>query len=600
MPRRQRELVPTVPLLPTNSLVASATRYSGDTARIYGTGQDEAWQTECYRHYRICGEARFAAQFFGHALSRAVLYIPAEPGNRNSTRVTEGETYDVLQELFNGAAGQSGMLNAIGIHLTIAGECYLVGRTSTNDDTEDPTPIWEIRSILEVRSNGVRGTAGKWWIKQAGNQADIMLDPEDTVIRIWIPDPLNAVNADSPFRSLLPILEEIEWLTRYVFAQCSQRLAGAGLLLMPEEMEFPPAPGQAGKELSKAEGFMMKLADSMLTPIKDPSNPSSKIPVIATAPGDVIDKMKWLTFWSELDTEAKGLRQEAIQRFALGMDLPPERILGMSMSRGTGGGSSNGVSHWGAWQIEEDTVKMHVEPMLDVVINAVVVYYLRPGANDPTASLAYDTSALRLRPDRSKEAIELYDRGLIKAQVVIAENGFTVEEMMEPDEQKRWFIMKVASGSATPDMVAQALRELGVDMPPPADSLGQMNDSRPPPSIDEHPTRDLPDRAALLAASEGLVFRALERAGNRLRQQGVKPEGLRSFEVHTAITLDAKQAKTALADAWTCAPMVLDGIADTEPVITALDGYTASLLVTGRAHTREALARWLDQRLKFK
>lgn len=594
MPRRQRELVPAAPL-PTNSLVASATRYQGDTARIYNSG-DEAWQTECYRHYRICGEARFAAQFFGHALSRAVLYIPAEPGNRNSARVTEGETYDVLQELFYGADGQAGMLHAIGIHLTIAGECYLIGRLSTNDDTETPTQVWEIRSIMEVKSNGVKGKAGKWWIKQSGNQADIVLAPDDTVIRIWIPDPHNAVNADSPFRSLLPILEEIEWLTKYVFAQCSQRLAGAGLLLAPEEMEFPPAPGQEGKELSKADGFMLKLADAMLTPIKDPSNPASKIPVVATAPGEYIDKMKWLTFWSELDTEAKALRQEAIQRFALGMDLPPERILGMSANTGTGGGTSNGVSHWGAWQIEEDTVKMHVEPMLDVVINALVVYYLRPGANDPTAVLCYDTTALKLRPDRSKEALELYDRGLIKAEVAVQENGFTVTEMMTPDEQKRWFIMKVASGSATPDMVAQALRELGVEMPPPADSMGQMNDSRPPPSIGEHPERDLPDQSALLAACEGLVFRALERAGNRLRQQGVKPEGLRSFEVHTAISLDEKQAKTALNDAWTCAPMVLDGIADAEPVTTALNSYVTSLLTTGRPHTREALGQWLQRR----
>jgi hypothetical protein len=461
--------------------------------------------------------------------------------------------------------------------------------------------VWEIRSILEVKSNGVKGKAGKWWIKQGGNQPDIILNPDDTVIRIWIPDPLNAINADSPFRSLLPILEEIEWLTKYVFAQCSQRLAGAGLLLMPEEMEFPAAPGQAGKELSKAEGFMMKLADAMLTPIKDPSNPASKIPVVATAPGDIIDKMKWLTFWSELDSESKALRQEAIQRFALGMDLPPERILGMSSGNagGTGGGRGGGVSHWGQWQIDEDTIKMHVEPMLDVVVNALAVYYLRPGANDPTAALAYDTTTLRLRPDRSKESIELYDRGLVKAEVVIKENGFDESEMMSPEEQKRWFVMKVASGSATPDMVAQALQMLGINMPLPPDSPTEViNEARPDPSIQDHPNRDLPERAALIAASEGLVYRALERAGNRLRQQGVKPEGLRSFEVHTALALDEKQARSALGDAWTCAPMVLDGIADPEPVVTALDGYVRSLLTTGRPHTREALSQWMGARFK--
>lgn len=595
MPRRQRELVPNTPF-PSNSLVASATRYTGETARIYNSN-DEAWQMECYRHYRICGEARFSAQFFGHALSRAVLYIPSDPSDRRSTRVTEGETYDVLQELFNGSEGQSAMLNAIGVHLTIAGECYLIGRESTNDDTEDPTQVWEVRSILEVKSNGVKGKAGKWWIKQGGNQADIVLQPTDTVIRIWIPDPLNAINADSPFRSLLPILEEIEWLTRYVFAQCSQRLAGAGLLLVPEEMEFPAAPGQEGKDLPKAEGFMMKLADAMLTPIKDPSNPASKIPVVATAPGDVIDKMKWLTFWSELDVEAKALRQEAIQRFALGMDLPPERILGMSSGNagGTGGGRGGGVSHWGQWQIDEDTIKMHIEPMLDVVVNALAVFYLRPGASDPTASIYYDTTLLRLRPDRSKESLELYDRGLIKADVVVKENGFDASEMMDDKERRIWFLMKVAGGSATPQMVAEALQILGVDIPVPLDSPSTViNETRPDPSIKNHPNRDLPERATLLAAGEGLVYRALERVGNRLRQQGVKPDGLRSFEVHTALTLNSNQAKTALSDAWGCAPQVLDGLVEDPAKVTAsLDGYVASLLTTGRPHSREALDQWL-------
>jgi len=33
-----------------------------------------------------------------------------------------------LKDLFNGKDGQAQMLESIGIHLTIAGECYLIGR----------------------------------------------------------------------------------------------------------------------------------------------------------------------------------------------------------------------------------------------------------------------------------------------------------------------------------------------------------------------------------------------------------------------------------------------------------------------------------------
>lgn len=62
MPRRKPEPVQAV-VIPTNSVVASAQRYPGKAPRIYVPKQD--WQHECYRHYAICGEARFAARFFG-------------------------------------------------------------------------------------------------------------------------------------------------------------------------------------------------------------------------------------------------------------------------------------------------------------------------------------------------------------------------------------------------------------------------------------------------------------------------------------------------------------------------------------------------------
>jgi hypothetical protein len=282
------------------------------------------------------------------------------------------------------------------------------------------------------------------------------------------------------------------------------------------------------------------------------------------------------------------------------MDLPMERILGMSANMGSGGGRSNGVSHWGAWQIDEDTIKMHIEPMLDVVCTAITKTYLRPLSKDELAAVSYDTSALRLRPDRSKESIELYNLGLVSGDVVMKENGFDpTTDAMTPEEQRTWLLVKLATGSATPDMVANALGQLGVNVPA-LGSVLDINQARPAPSLESHPERPAtPDpeeseAASLLHACEGLVFRALERAGNRIRQQGVKPPGLRSFEVHTAIHLSPTQAQEALTDAWSCAPQVLDGIADdVEQVVGGLNAYATGLLVRAEPHTRDALAKWL-------
>src|SRR5262245_51056539 len=335
MPRRRSG--PDV-VIPPTAMVASATRYPGRAARIYQPRQN--WQAECYRHYAICGEARFAANFFGNAVSRAVLSV-AHIVDGEPTATTTGAAPVALADLFDGKDGQTQMLSAIGTHLTIAGECYLIGRT-----IEDTTDVWEVVAITEIRVTG-----NSWQIDYGNGEPPIDLTERDVVIRLWLPSPANRIEADSPFRALLPILSEIEWLTRHVFAQITSRLAGAGILMLPQGLTFPPAPGQDGQEVeasNEANAFMLALADAMLNPIAEPDSPSAVVPIVVTAPDDAIDKAKLLQFWSELDSASMSLRDEAIRRFALGMDLPPEQVLGMASNTGTGGGTSTGVSHWGA------------------------------------------------------------------------------------------------------------------------------------------------------------------------------------------------------------------------------------------------------------
>jgi hypothetical protein len=583
MPRqpKKREAV-----IPTTSLVASAVRYPGNAARIYQPRQD--WQLECYRHYAICGEARFAATFFGNALSRANLTV-SKPSKDGPKVQTTGTAFDLLAELFAGKDGQAQMLKGIGTHLTIAGECYLVGRVINGEDT------WEVVSILEMKVNG-----SKWSIAYGDGMLDVILSEKDVVIRIWTPDPSRRIEADSPFKSLLPILSEIEWLTRHIFAQVSSRLAGAGILFLPQEMTFPPPPevdGKPAEVANEADGFMLTLADNILEPIEKPESPAAKVPIIVTAPGEHIDKAKLMHFWSELDSETKGLRQEAISRFADGMDLPREQVMGMSSNSGTGGGTSNGVSHWGAWQIEEATIKMHIEPMLDVIANAITIGYLRPLLSDGDLSfVTFSTENLRLRPDRSKEAFQLWDRGVLKTEKLLTENGFSKDDMPDDQEFQRWLLWKVSTGSATPEMVHAALREMGVALPEPTGPPPkELNEARPAPSLEDHPPpKAAPEAAALLAASDALVFRALERAGNRIRQEtGVKPPGVESFKMHTLFKVNG-EADRFLADAWSCAPQVLEGIADVDTTIETLNAYIRSLFAEQAPHSRKRLQQWLE------
>lgn len=621
-----------VPVIPSNSLVASAVRYSGSNVRLYYGAQD--WQTECYRHFAICGEARFAARFYGHALSRAVLRVGKKQNGRMEWS-EDGEAKNLLDELFNGKDGQSQMLDAIGVHLTIAGECYLVGRTVAGEDGQEGE-IWEVVSVKEIKVTGK-----KWIISYGGEHPDVTLSDDDVAIRIWRPDPGNRMQAESPFRSLLPILSEIEWSTRSIFGQLSSRLLGNGLLVVPQGMTFPPPPdinGKAQEYKNEAEGFMLTVANAMEKAITDPGHPASRVPIIVSAPGDEIDKIQHLKFWSEMDAQSIELRSEAIRRFALGMDCPPEQVLGMSSNLGTGGGSSNGVSHWGAWQIEEQTIKMHIEPLLDLVANALTIGFLRKLTTTDEV-VGYDTSALRLRPDRSKESIELFNLGQLSGKVMLRENGFDPEADAPSDEEyKMWLLRKVASGSATPEQVGAALNALGLDMPmpepfgAPALPSGEegeeevqdddcddeiwdcytrngkqyrrrkrrsgTREARPDPSLEDHPTRPRTpnEQNALIAACDVLVWRALEKAGNRVLNAGVrgkhrdKTVDPTEFHVHSDVNGDGPKL---LEGAFVYAPKALDGIADAEKVITTLENYCLALFQARCEHTKERLSEYL-------
>lgn len=601
-----------LPVIPTNSLVASAVRYTGKVPRIHNV-QNQSWQLECYRHYAICGEARVAARFFGRALSRALLTTVRTTDGKSQV-VRDGDVAALLDDLFNGKDGQAQMLESIGIHLTIAGECYLIGRAANTTDGDgnvmSEEEIWEIVSVMEVKVNGQ-----DWAIDYGDGHGLIPLTDTDTVIRIWQPNPAKRIEADSPFRSLLPILTEIEWFTRHIFAQLSSRLAGAGILFLPQGMTFPQPPEQEGRDTSQfneADLFMLALGEAMMTPINDPSSPAALIPLIVTAPAETIDKARLMTFWSELDANSKDMRAEAIQRFAVGMDLPVEQILGMSSNSGTGGGSSNGVSHWGAWQIEESTIKMFIEPMLELVINALSVGYIGVFAPAATDAIGGDTSALRLRPDRSKEAMELWTAGAISTAKMLQENGFDVEDMPDETEVKMHFLRKIASGSATPEQVEAALSMLGIELNSKRYELeqGDTRETRPDPSLEDHPTRprtpgedapivtELPDpSAALLAACDGLVYRALEKAGNRVinaRTRGKDKGQVDALRAHCDVEIEG-QVPRLFANAFDYAPRLLDGIADPDEITPILYSYCLDLYDIKEPHTKERLAERLRE-----
>lgn len=612
---------PPAPPAPKVSAMAAPVAASlGSSTLIYPKGYKRSvrtdrntiarpWQVEAYRHVNICGEARYAAALFANVAARAEIGV-SEPNTlqRKPVWVTEGPEVEAFAELVPTVRERAKLVRDFMAHYIIAGECYLIARPrlATDPDPTNKSVIWEVVAVTELQR------VGDEWKVRHDNDAYIPLSQEDPVIRIWNPDPENRREAWSPFRSLLPTLREIEWLTRHIFTQVQSRLMSAGVWFVPDNITFPPPPAdmvEGGAEaiaaMNEAEQLMISLAASS-TRLMESDEVAFPTVVMADAASLAnVDQKKLIQFWSEIDDRAMTLRSDAVRRFALGMDLPPEQVLGSSGLAVTGaGGSAGSVNHWGVWANEEQTISAHIEPALDVFTSTMTGSFLRSAVEGTGLVLAYDTATLRLRQDRSKEALELYDRGVLKAEVVVRETGFDPEfDMMSKQEHKEWLLNRIVSGSATPEQLQAAFLLLtGLELPvvqePSGDEAPRLPDTANP-SLEDHPYEGPPREqhdhspapfGRMAASAEVLVLRALEKAGNRLLNDGKRGRDRdRTTPAHMAHVLS--ESREAPDFDFSLIPTVMDGASAKQQAAleTVLRDYCNRLYLESAPYDRESL-----------
>jgi hypothetical protein len=192
-------------------------------------------------------------------------------------------------------------------------------------------PIWEIVSVLELRRLGK-----KWEVQHdGGNWLELRTD--DPVIRMWNPKPGDRREAWSPFIAMAKTLREIEWMTMDIFTQVRSRLKSAGVWFLPDNLTFPPPPpdtveggAEAIAEMNEAELFAIALSNASMELLDGETVAMPTVVLADPVALGAIDKSKLITFWNELDSASMTMRSDAVRRFALGMDLPPEQVLGSS------------------------------------------------------------------------------------------------------------------------------------------------------------------------------------------------------------------------------------------------------------------------------
>ena len=588
-----------------------------------------SWQERAWQHYDDIGEFRFGVGWLANGMSRVNLVAARPPKNvgEEPTPLTledgaltavERRAMELVEMIAGGASGQGQMMAEFGEHLSVAGFAWLVAEPALDDEIGDTFESWRVYSQDALRFEGqndkqridVRvtdGTSSDSWRPLHANAL---------VVKTWRKHPRRPWEPDAPCRAALTVLDIIDLLTAHVVASGRSRLAGAGILGIPSEAEFPPPPPSVDAsgnvtEQDAFDYFVEQLTTAMTAPIADRDSAAGVVPLVVSIPGEYLDKMKHLDLATAFDAQLSTLLEEAIKRLALALDMPPEILTGMS-----------GVNHWTAWQVEETAITLHIEPAAEIVCQALTEGWLAialeaEGYDSSAALVWYDTSDLTSPPDKSANVVQAYDRLQASAATLRRELGLTEADAPNDEEFKQRVLLDAAKGAPTlaPSMLAKAgiLPEEVAAVAESADSaagaakstgeLPDVSEGNTAPSKEQRPSGDRASAEAVLLACDGVVYRAMERAGARLKSRiGRSVEGGPQSVDHSEMTtLHTIYDPTIYADL----DFLLEGAFERVPEIAAvlsiddvelvscLDAYCRGRLATRRAHDMRGLAHAL-------
>lgn len=405
-----------------NSLTAAATRITGTPDRINRGNKTSsaarAWQEEVLIAATQIGELRYIANTTANAASRAWVF-PADAKKNPDDTAKSRPTYATADNAPEEEGAPPGaidpeIIRRTALLLILIGEAYLVELPRKVGRPADGAPERETHVIapMDVHFEGddfVRiGGTEKGGRVTGGLRYPLNGAGKAVVTRIHRPDARHADEPDSPARSAIPVLRELMGLSMHVSATIDSR-ASAGIVGYPSDAEISRPIGQP-----EAPSFADAFNEALIEPIHDRDHASAVAPVLIGIPpgvdGSIKDKIVWLMSpGSMLDQNVHQLRDDNIRRIALGMDAPPEVILG-----------AKGLSHFGSWSVEGEFIRLQIAPLLKLIADALTIAY--------DIVYTFDTNPLTVRPNRAVEAQALHDRDAVGDATLRAATGFTEED----------------------------------------------------------------------------------------------------------------------------------------------------------------------------
>lgn len=286
-------------------------------------------------------------------------------------------------------------------------------------DTEKRATVWKSWGKRDYKYKGdskpleVRSKDNKW--KTLGS--------EWKWFRIWRPDPSEMYAAWSSHKAQLDLLEALYVHQLADTAVATSRLAGAGILYIPND-EFSDVPDLDGGEPEPgSQGhFELRLREAMSDSLTNRRAQDAVVPLVMFGAAEFADAIKHTLMERRDDAEAFANRMEAYRkRYGAGIELPEEVITGM--------GKTN---HWAGWKVDQNTWSYYLEPLVRIIAEALEQNFARPVVEELGSSsdivIELDPTQVIVKPDRTDAAIRLFAAGALSAEGALEAAGFDVSK----------------------------------------------------------------------------------------------------------------------------------------------------------------------------
>ena len=443
---------------------------SGAKSDEPGTLKD--WQKQAWGYYKVLGEIHYGAGFYARMMSGVRLYGERrDPATGEWAEIEQADDPYVqeLERLENARGGMAALQGTYGTLTFVQGESMLcctlegfgvdaMGEPILNANGDAYSEVWEMLSAAELSySKGEKMYTRRRGGTGAGASEKIPeTDTEDprpgTMIayRFYHRDPEYSGLADSSMRAVLADCEELMLLKQSIRNTARNRGAGNGVLILPSSLGGDLVDAGDGTKVPKNAKAIF---DSLTAPIANENAASAVSPVILFG-NDVTSQN---AFHVDLRGAAlyreTGLRDECIRRIAIGLDMPPENLLGTA-----------GVNHWTAWQIDESAWKNHGANVARELCEQLTSALLKPLAldlgDDPAdVRVWFDPTEVVEDPDRGRAAMEAHDRLIISDAAARRDLGYEEEDAPTPEEWDKRAAAGDAIKTTTPNPAKGAPRQ---------------------------------------------------------------------------------------------------------------------------------------------